>query len=243
MKLLKSALYLRSLVQEAHMRMQKHLPYTVHPINRMFLKINPNTVHELRMEEFTNDFVHKKVLEYQNTEAFVMTDLATMDVKGKTVTYLLFKAYHVALETGMVYYQVIDASTHQAVGELQFSNPEANPFYPVKSPEIEESSCNAMETETEKKGEKHIVFFIGHMDENRLLYDIQRLIIDTVHNVSKHPKLHFSFTISIARYGAVPTPGLIKQVAEVENFTKQQVLPAFPNTSFVFTFEQDDSLN
>lgn len=243
MKYLKSALTVVKLIEDANSKMLQQLKNNAADWNFMFIEKQGQNLASLKMDAFSNDFVVKTLGEFQKSDAFAITDLATMDVKGKNITYLLYKGYHAEMDKGIVFYQVIEPETQQPIGKLQFSNMEENIFFSFDLPDAEESSCNAMETDKEIKGGKSIVFFIGHMNEDRLLYDIQRLIMDTIHNVSKHPKLQFSFIISIARYGALPSDKLKKQVQEIATYTHECIVPIYPNTHFEFTFEKDESLN
>lgn len=242
MKYLDSAISLLNLIQQTNETLAHKLNVKKNHINFMFLHVKEQPTRELAMDTFSNDFV-AHVLKELHAEAFVITDVATMKVEDKELTYLLYKGYHCNLEKGMVFYQMIDKKTYQPQGKLQFSNMEDNIFYSVEVPEGEESSCNAMETDKKLKDGKSIVFFIGHMDEKRLAHDIQRLIIDTVNNVSKHQKLKFSFIISISKYGGTPSAALKNKVNEIADFTQKHVIPKYSNTHFEFTFENDESLN
>ena len=241
MEYLKAAVSLKSLIKETNSDLLQKTEDIADKPNQMWVKTGMESTHKVVMDTFSNDFVNTTLDGLGKSEAFVMTDLATMNVNGKELTYLLYKGYHSKLEKGIVFYQLIDEGTYNPVGSLQFSNMEENIFYTVDVPQIEESSCNAMETDKVIENGKSIVFFIGHMDELRLMYDIQRLIFDTVHNVTKHQKLSFDFIIHIARYGGKPSRKLKEQVKAIEAFTQKHVYPEYPNVTFEFTYEQDAS--
>lgn len=243
MEYIKAAVSLRSLVKETNSLLLQKKEAVMNEPNQMRVIAMEGPTLEYRMETFSNEFVIKTLDDIKRSTAFVITDVASMNIKGKAFSYLLYKGYHSALEKGVVFFQGIDKETFSPVGTLQFSNMEENIFYPAVAPKIEESSCSALETENGTQNGKSIVFLIGHMNEKRLVYDIQRLIFDTVNNVTKHPKLQFSFTIHIAHYGGKPSRELKKQVMAIEAFTKKHVYPEYPNATFAFRYEQDASLN
>ncbi len=239
MEYLQAAVSLQSLIKEINEDILVETgPADARP-NKMWIKKSSDAIRKIEMESFSNEFVTSTLNNLGDTTAFVVTDLASMDVKGKQVHYFLYKAYHSLVEKGLVYYQMINLETFNPIGTLQFSNVEDNIFYAVAGPETEESSCNAMETDKVVENGKSIVFFIGHMDETRLTYDIERLIFDTLNNISNHEKLKFEFIIQVARYGMKPTKELREEVERIEAFTRAYLYPEYPNASFEFTFEQD----
>lgn len=236
MNYLKAAVALRSLIKNTNsVLIDKTEELRKNP-NIMMLSSADGKAIEIRMEEFTNKFVINTLAELEGMQAFVMTDIASMDVKGQEITYILYKGYHKALEKGMVFYQMIDKETLIPKGELLFSNTEKNMFFTVDAPDGEESSCNAMETGIQTQDKKSIVFFIGHMDEERLLYDIERLIFDTANNVVKHAKMDFEFIIEIARYGNEPSSDLKKKVEAISQYSEKFIRQEYPNTSFRFSY-------
>jgi len=243
MKYLKAAISLLSLINETNESLLSNIEKLAQSLNYMFIKTSDNNTKEVQMVAFSNEYVNIALKDTPQSQAFVMTDIATMDVKGKKLTYLLFKGYHSEIEKGMVFYQVINKETFAPIESLQFSNVEENIFYQIITPEKEESSCNAMETDKVIKGGKSIVFFIGHMDEDRLVYDIQRLIFDTANNIKKHPKLQFEFIINIAKYGGKPSKQLMDEVQSIDEYIQKHFYPEYPNAQFKFEFEQDESLN
>ena len=243
MEYLKAALSLLSLIKETNSKLIQDIQSSIKTPNQMLIQFSNEHKQLLNMETFSNDFVNSTLSKNASNEAFVITEVATMNVKGHELTYFLYKGYHSKVEKGLVFYQMFNANTFEIIGDLEFSNVEDNIFYSVEAPQVEESSCNAMETDEVIKNGKSIVFLLGHMDEQRLIYDIQRLIFDTVNNVSKHSKLSFSFIIQIARYGGTPSEMLKKQVAEIEKFTTTYVYSEYPNASFKFEYEVDASLN
>ena len=243
MEYLKAAISLLSIIKETNDSLLSNIDKLAQAPNYMFIKTSDNNIKEVQMVSFSNEYVNIALEDTPQSQAFVMTDIATMDVKGKKLTYILYKGYHSEIEKGMVFYQVINKDTFAPVESLQFSNVEENIFYQVITPEKEESSCNAMETDKVIKGGKSIVFFIGHMDEDRLIYDIQRLIFDTANNIKKHQKLQFEFIINIAKYGGKPSEQLKDKVKSIEEFIQKHLYPEYPNAQFKFEFEQDESMN
>ncbi|MCU4166372.1 hypothetical protein [Carboxylicivirga caseinilyticus] len=239
MEYLKAAYSLISLIKETNLTILASTDKLVKTPNYMFIKNNDSIVQEVKMTAFCNEFVNN-TLRNIPSQAFVMTDIATMDVKGQKLTYVLYKGYHSKIEKGLVFYQLINQETFEPIESLQFSNVEDNIFYQIKAPQKEESSCNAMETDKEIKGGKSIVFFIGHMDEERLIYDIQRLIFDTVNNVKNHTKLHFEFIINISRFGGKPSADLLSKVEAIDEFTQKNLYPEYPNVTFTFEFENEE---
>lgn len=239
MEYLKAAVSLRSLIKETNSVLLQKTDQIVDDPNHMRVKVDEDSTQNIVMEAFSDEFVNTTLNNFGDSIAFVMTDIACMNVKGQEMNYLLYKGYHSEIEKGMVFYQVIDMDTLKPQGALQFSNMEENIFYTIDAPAVEESSCNAMETDKKIENGKSIVFFIGHMDEERLTYDIQRLIFDTANNVTAHPKLNFNFTIHIARFGGSPSEELRAQVKAIEEFTRSHICPEYPNTTFQFSYEED----
>lgn len=201
--------------------------------NMIFLK-QANAVKEKEMTSFTNEFVFGTIENNTNAEAFVITDLAKQNVEGKELTYFLYKGYHKLIEKGLVFFQVIDSENLKPKGDLLFSNLEDNIFFNVKTPEEEESSCNALETGEKTATSKGVAFLIGHMNENRLVYDIQRLIFDTCNNVQKHKGLKFNFVIQVSKFGGNPSQKLIEQISAIDKFTRSEVEKIYPNCTFKF---------
>ena len=241
MEYLKAAVSLKSLIKDTNSVLLQRAESVLNQPNRMRVMSDDGNIQEIEMEAFTNDFVSNTLKGLGQSTAFVITDIASMVIKGTEVTYLLYKGYHSSIEKGLVLFQVVNKETLAPIGPLQFSNMEENIFYPVDTPQGEESSCSAMETDKKIEGGKSIVFLIGNMDEQRLAYDIERLIFDTVSNVEKHPKLNFSFIIHIAHYGGAPTDDLKAQVSAIDAFTQQYIYPEYPNATFDYTYEQDGS--
>ncbi|MDC7220798.1 MAG: hypothetical protein PQJ59_12760 [Spirochaetales bacterium] len=240
MEYLQAALSLRSLIGESNshlLTMTDTIPENPH---LMRIKMGEENIKELVMETFSNEYVTETLNKMGDTEAFVVTDLVTMNVNGKEMTYLLYKGYHSQVEKGMVFYQIVDEKDLSPVGKLQFSNTEENIFYEIDEPGDEESSCNALETNKKDIKGKGIVFLIGHTNEERLVYDIQRLIFDTVNNVTKHPKLHFTFIINISHFGGTPSDGLKEQVKAIDELTRNEIYPLYSNVTFEFSFEEGD---
>ena len=175
--------------------------------------------------------------QYPTTKAFVITDMAAMPVKEHMLTYWLYKGYHQGMEKGMVYFQPIDQQSLQKQGQLQYSNLEENIFLKHAGPDFEESSCNAMETDEEIEGGKSIVFLIGNMDESRLLYDIERLIVDSANNVQNHKSLSFKFILNINKFGGLPSNDFLGRLNVIEKFAKEQISAEYGNTRFIFELE------
>lgn len=186
------------------------------------------------LNEFTNDAVKKAVSEAHNCSLFVITDVATMNIKGKKLTYYLYKGYHKMLEKALVFFQPISESTFLPIGNLQFSNIEPNIFFETSAPNYEESSCNALETKNHSKEKPEIAFLIGHTHIKRLTYDIQRLLIDTVNNVSKNPQTNYKFIIQASLFGAKENDGLQNALSNIESDTKKYIEPEYTNAKFQF---------
>lgn len=243
MEYLKAAVELLSLIKETNAKLLQNPDILVKNPNLMRLKMYDGDTNDIPMAAYSNEFVNSTLEAMGESIAFVITDIASMEVQGKEMTYILYKGYHSKIEKGLVLYQMVHKENFSPLAELQFSNMEDNIFYSVTGPENEESSCNAMETDKVIENGKSIVFFIGHMDEHRLAYDVERLIFDTANNVTKHPRLKFVFNIHIARYGGKPSDDLREKVNVIDAFTKKYIQPEYPNTTFEFSFEEDGSMS
>jgi len=237
MEYLKSAIELKDFITATNQVLLSKNNGAVNIKNLIRVFLPKQDIIELEMESYTDVFVKKILESYKGNQSFVMTDVAETVIEGKSLSYYLYKGYDASIEKGLVYFQLFDKVTCQPIGTLQFSNLEDNVFYSVNAPDKDESSCNAMETEKKIEKGKNIVFLIGHMDEERLLYDIQRLIFDTVNNVQKHKAITFEFIINISKFGGKPSDDLRKQVKAIDEYTQTYVKPAFPNSTFLFEFD------
>ena len=121
---------------------------------------------------------------------------------------------------------------------MSFSNLEDNIFYQVPTQEGEESSCNAIETDENTVKEPSIAFLIGHMNEDRLLYDIQRLILETANNVQKHKGRFFKFTLQVTVFGKKPSEEFKQKLQIIHQKVDQDIKHHFENSSFIFALEE-----
>jgi len=242
MQYLQAALSLKSFIEESNTVLFQNKETLKANPNRMRIQMGNDSIQEIEMKCFTNDFVQKTLQSIQGSNAFIITDISSKNINGKKYFYMLYKAYHSKIEKGLVFYQMINEDSLSPSGSIQFSNLEDNIFYSIEEPEGGESTCNAMETDKVIENGKSIVFFIGHTHEKRLAYDIERLIFDTVNNVTRHPKLHFSFIIQISVYGGNISGSFIDQLNEIEEFTKKYVYPEYKNATFDFIIEQEEDL-
>ncbi len=190
----------------------------------------------IEMPEFTNEFVLQQLKKY-DTEAFVITDLVSVVHEGKQLTYFLYKGYSKLFDKGLVYFQPVKKATLEAKGDFRFSNLEENIFITVEYPDIEESSCNAIETKEHTNDKPCVAFLIGHMNEQRLILDIKRLIFDTANNVQKHTNRHFKFIVQVSKFGGKPSEEFLYRLEDIKNDMKKHIEPEFPNSTFVFELD------
>ena len=202
--------------------------------NQIYFNIKGKIEHR-NIVEFNNEHISELIKDCPDASIFMITDKATTTIQDQEITYFIFKGYHDMVESGMVYYQIIDKYKFSPNGDLQFSNQETNIFYDVHMPDFEESSCNAMETNDSGKDHKRIVFFIGNLNEERLLFDIERLIFTTLNNIKNHNSLRFTFIINIARFGGEMSSTFFNRIDGIKNTTKK-ILKDQPNVNFVFEF-------
>ena len=237
MKYLKASIELKKLIEQTNeLCLKKNCP-VLKERNFIVLKSDSGEQHEIKMKEFSNEFLQTILEENKNSKAFVFTDLAATMIKDQKLTYFLYKGYHSEIEKGSVWFQAINEETSEPTGELQFSNLEENVFYSVSAPYFEESTSNAMETDEQIEGGKSIVFIIGNLNEERLLHDIQRLIFDTVNNVQKHQGLKFKIVLNITKFNGEPTADFLKKLELIKEYTHTSIQPEYPNCEFVFDLE------
>ncbi len=204
--------------------------------NLMVIRTTSGDEIDIEMSEFTNDFVLQQIKEH-NTEAFVMTDLVTLVHEGKQLTYFLYKGYSKLFDKGLVYFQTINKDTLESKGDFRFSNMEDNIFLKVEYPDIEESSCNAIETKEHSNEKPCVAFLIGHMNEDRLILDIKRLLFDTANNVQKHTDRQFKFIVQVSKFGGKPSEEFLYRLEDIKNDLKKFIEPEFPNSTFVFELD------
>lgn len=236
MNYLESAVVLKKLIAHTnHKLLQINNKAIVEP-NLMMIRTNFGKEVEIKMEAFTNDFVKKQLGQYES-EAFVITDFVTTKQEGQELTYFLYKGYHQLFHMGLVFFQLVNKETLAPIGKLEFSNIEDNIFYQVTSPDFEESSCNAIETKETTVKNPAIAFLIGNMNEERLLFDINRLIYETANNVQKHKNRHFKIHLQISKFGGKPSEDFLKKIEDIKDDVTNYIKPAYPNSTFIFDLE------
>ncbi len=236
MNYLESAVVLKKLIGNTnHKMLQVNNKKLVAP-NLMMIRTNFGKEIEVEMEAFTNEFVKKQLGQYES-EAFVVTDFVTTVQDGHELTYFLYKGYHRLFHMGLVFFQLVNKETLAPIGKLEFSNIEDNIFYQVESPDFEESSCNAIETKETTVKNPAIAFLIGNMNEERLLFDINRLIYETANNVQKHKNRQFKIHLQISKFGGKPTEDFLKKIEEIKKTVDKFIKPAYPNSTFIFDLE------
>ncbi len=234
MDYLKAALDLKELIKHTNQTVLANIANGQFEPNLMLLRSNFGQEITTKLAAFTNANVLSTLSSYGDSEAFVMTDLVRQDKKEPRMTYVLYKGYHSLLEKGQVYFHLVDDTTLHPIGDLQYSNLEGNIFYKVVAPNFEESSCNAIETDANTAKHPSIVFLIGHLNEERLFYDIQRLVVESANNVQKHKNREFEFIFSISVFGGLPSASFKAKLSELEEFMAQFFYPVFPNCQFKF---------
>ncbi len=237
MKYLKAVIDTKSLIVNANNILLTKNNGIVIKQNIFLSTASGTEINESELNEFTNESVFNKLASDKNINTFVISDFVTTINNGRKITYYLYKGYNKISDKGLVYFQLIDKETLAPTSELQFSNIEDNIFLKPEIPTTEESSCNAIETKNNKPDKPEIAFLIGHMNEERLIYDIERLIIDTVSNVHKHKQLTFKFIIRISKFGGSPSEKLEKQIEEIEEYTHSIIQKEFTNAHFEFELE------
>ena len=168
--------------------------------NRLFLKSENKSTH-LKMERFADDYILEQINAMPECTFLVFTNLVSTRIKGDDLTYFLYKGYSKLTEKGFVYYQVVHNHDLSPIGELLFSNFEDNIFFKSLAPDFEESSCNVIEAVGSTATNKKIVFLIGNLNEERLLFDIEQLIVTTAFNSKKHSSFTFHYILSISVFG------------------------------------------
>ncbi len=236
MNYLESAVVLKKLIANTNHKMLQLNNKELVMQNLMVIRTNFGKEVEVKMDAFTNAFVNKQLGEYES-EAFVITDLVTTVQEGQELTYFLYKGYHHLFHQGLVFFQLIDKNTFAPIGKLEFSNIEDNIFYKVDFPDFEESSCNAIETKENTVKNPCIAFLIGNMNEERLLFDINRLIYETANNVQKHKNRHFKIHLQISKFGGKPSENFLKEIEEIKKSVEKFIKPAYTNSTFIFDLE------
>lgn len=168
--------------------------------NHLFLKSENKSSH-LKMERFADDYILEQINSMPKCTFLVFTNLVSTQIKGNVLTYFLYKGYSKLTEKGFVYYQVVHNDTLSPLGELLFSNFEDNIFFKSLAPDFEESSCNVIEAAESTATNKKIVFLIGNLNEERLLFDIEHLIVTTAFNSKRHSAFTFHYLLSISIFG------------------------------------------
>jgi hypothetical protein len=206
--------------------------------NMMVIRTNFGNEIDVHMEAFTNDFVNKKLKEYAEPEAFVITDLVTMNIEGKELTFYMYKGYHSFYTKGVVYFQLVDKESLKPIGELEYSNLEENTFYHIPVPDLEVSSCSAMETDENTTKNPSIAFLIRNMNEERLLFDIEQLVFETANNVQKHKNRSFTFFLRVSKVGGSTSVEFKEQIEKYKKLVQRYITPEYLNSTFIFDLEE-----
>jgi len=237
MNYLESAIVLKNLIASTNHKLLVANKDGLSLKNQMVIRSNFGKEIEITMDTFSNDFVKTSLAQYVS-EAFVITDLVSMIQQGKELTYFLYKGYHHLFKMGLVFFQLVDKETLKPIGKLEFSNIEDNIFYQVQEPNFEESSCNAIETKENTTKNPCIAFLIGNMNEERLTYDLNRLIYETANNVQKHKNRHFKFILQISIFGGKPTEEFLHNMDSMQKDVEKYIKPNYTNSTFVFDIEK-----
>ncbi len=238
MNYLESASVLKKLISKTNTNLLKTNKGKLVETNRMMLRTNFGKELDLPMEAFSNSVVINMLKQYES-EAFVITDfVSTVDQNNLEIHYFLYKGYHKLFHKGLVYYQLVDKNTFEPIGNIEFSNIEDNIFFKVDEPDVEESSCNAIETAENTAKNPCIAFLIGHMDENRLLFDINRLIFETANNVQKHKNMKFTFHVQVSKFGGTVSEDFFKQIDKLKKDTDKYIHKNYPNSTFIFDLDE-----
>ncbi len=237
MSYLESAVVLKKLIANTNHKMLQLNKNELVTRNLMLIRTNFGKEAEVKMDAFTNEFVTKSLGEYES-EAFVMTDFVTTTQQGQELSYFLYKGYHHLFHQGLVFFQLVDKNTFKPIGKLEFSNIEDNIFYKVKFPDFEESSCNAIETKENTAKNPCIAFLIGNMNEERLLFDINRLIYETANNVQKHKNRHFTIHLQISKFGGALSQKFLSDIEDIKNDVEKYIKPNYTNSTFIFDIER-----
>ncbi len=238
MNYLESAIVLKKLISKTNNSLLKTNKGKLVEANKMMLRTNFGKELELPMEAFTNNVVINTLKEYES-EAIVISDfVTTVDPNNQEISYFLYKAYHKLFHKGLVFYQLVNKDTVEPIAGLEFSNIEDNIFFKIDEPDVEESSCNAVETAENTAKNPSIAFLIGHMDENRLLFDINRLIYETANNVQKHHNRKFTFHIQVSKFGGKASDVFFNNLNQVIKDTDKYIHKNYPNSKFIFDLDE-----
>ncbi|GAF05371.1 hypothetical protein [Saccharicrinis fermentans] len=233
MTYLEAAIILKKMVKKANLLLLEENMNDLHTKNKLLLRSNFGNEVDLEMDAFTNEFVTTTLKQYES-EAFVITDFVSNQQKDQEIHYFLYKGYSKYFDKGLVYFQLVNKENLQPLGGLEFSNLEDNIFYLTEAPDYEESSCNAIETKENTAKKPSIAFLIGHMNEERLLFDIQRLIYDTANNVQKHKNRQFKFTLQIDKFGGQLSENFMHELNKIRTVLENNFAIEYPNTTFLF---------
>jgi len=236
MNYLESAVVLKKLIAKTNHKMLQLNSKGLVEQNMMVIRTNFGNEVEVKMDAFTNEFVNRQLGQYES-EAFVITDLVSTVQNGHELTYFLYKGYHHLFHQGLVFFQLVNKETLKPIGNLDFSNIEDNIFYKIDTPDFEESSCNAIETAENTAKNPCIAFLIGNMNEERMLFDINRLIYETANNVQKHTNRHFKIHLQVTKFGGKPSAEFLNEIEEIKKSIDKYIKPEYPNSTFIFDLE------
>ena len=237
MEYLEAAIILKRLISKTNSLLLKEYTSGIMNKNIMLIRSNFGNEIEVNMKSYTNQVIKTHLEEYANSEAFVISDFVSAMQDGKLCNYFVYKGYGALFDKGLVFYQFINNQNFQPIGKLEFSNLEQNIFYDVDEPKIRASKCCALETDENTAKNPSVAYLIENENEDRLLFDIQKLIYETANKVQKHKKRHFKFYIKINKFIDNTSPGFFLKLDNLQYSLTKEFNNEYPNCTFIFTTE------
>ncbi|TLX73060.1 hypothetical protein E9993_16500 [Labilibacter sediminis] len=238
MEFFKAAVILNQLIKSTNTTLLNDYKTENHQKNQLFIRSNFGKIILHPIEKSNPEFIKQTINEF-NSEAFILANLINTHKEDHDISYFIYQGFHKLIDQGLVYIQMVDPYTHSAVGDLQFYSLEGNIFYPIISPNIKESTYEVKKREESTIKCPSVSFSICHHNEERILYDLKRLILKSANNAQKHKNCQYTYHIQINLENNKMSPQCIKAIKTLEQSIQQDLLPEYPNSTFIFTIDND----
>lgn len=207
---------------------KSHSPDFVNPFIIVKTKSNAQQVFEL--EEISVDAVQQSLSNFPKMPDFFVLagETSVEDPKSKTIQqFFIIKLYFAGAPAGYIY-SVPFSQTEKAVtfDDIRYVGSDNNDFLEYSELEGEGSSCNAIKMDPKAPYDYRAAFLIGHMNEERLWVDVDRLVTDMYCKLAIDSTRQFELFFEISKFGN-HTPTMEKSYTSFKTYFDAEIAPAY----------------
>ena len=234
----KAAVILNQLIKSTNNKLLAQYKTGIVEEKQMAIRSNFGKIIYQSVSKTNLEFVKKNIEEF-NSEAFVISDFIISHSNNSEMTYFIYKGFHKLIDKGLIFYQLVDKYNLNPIGDLQFNGFEENIFYTVDAPNFKECTYEVLERDENTIKAPSIDFMIVYKVEERLIYDLQRLIFKAANNALKHKKCMYKFHVRITALDSKISSQFIAEVEAISKTLQQILAPEYPNSTFIFELDKD----